>query len=95
MLTRIVTMHFKQEHLEAFFQLFKEVKPKIEASNGCQSVTLFQDMKNESTVITYSIWNDEAALEAYRQSGLFLGTWAKTKVLFSDKPSAISLRKVT
>jgi heme-degrading monooxygenase HmoA len=37
---------------------------------------------------TFSIWENEEALENYRQSELFRSTWSKTKVLFSDKPNA-------
>ena len=37
---------------------------------------------------TLSFWENEEALNAYRDSELFKTTWAKTKILFSDKPQA-------
>jgi heme-degrading monooxygenase HmoA len=42
-------------------------------------------------LFTLSIWDDETALEAYRQSELFQTTWAKTKVLFAEKAEAWSV----
>jgi heme-degrading monooxygenase HmoA len=42
-------------------------------------------------MFTVSIWESEDDLNAYRNSELFENTWAKTKVLFNDKPEAWSL----
>jgi hypothetical protein len=38
------------------------------------------------------MWDDPKYLEAYRQSELFEGVWAKTKVLFDAKPEAWSVK---
>jgi autoinducer 2-degrading protein len=56
-------------------------------------VTLLRDLNDERIMMTYSIWTGPERLEAYRQSELFQQTWAKTKVLFADKPQAWSLEK--
>jgi len=44
---------------------------------------------------TYSIWENEEALEVYRQSELFQNVWSQTKVLFQGKPQAFSLDRLT
>jgi quinol monooxygenase YgiN len=40
--------------------------------------------------MTYSHWEDEGALNAYRSSELFSNLWAKIKPKFSKKPEAWS-----
>jgi heme-degrading monooxygenase HmoA len=42
-------------------------------------------------MFTLSIWNKEEDLNEYRKSAFFKSTWAKTKILFCDKPEAWSL----
>jgi len=91
---RIVKMTFKPEHLETFFEIFETSKPKIEAFPGCEKVDLVQDIHDERVVMTHSIWDDPSSLEAYRNSELFKSTWAKTKVLFDDRPEAWSVEKI-
>ena len=51
----------------------------------------FLDKSEPNIFFTYSFWKNEAALEAYRNSELFKNTWAKTKVLFNEKPQAWSV----
>jgi quinol monooxygenase YgiN len=92
MIKRFVKMTFKPEHIQDFKDLFASKKDLIAAVEGCRSVELLQDIDNETIFFTYSIWEDPKYLEAYRQSDLFEGVWAKTKVLFGDKPQAWSLR---
>jgi hypothetical protein len=43
---------------------------------------------------TYSYWDDATDLENYRNSEFFKSVWAKTKVLFSEKPEAWSVNKL-
>lgn len=88
MITRIVKMHFKQGHVEDFKQLFEEVKMRIAHFPGCYGLTLLQDHHLPQTFFTYSIWEDEKALDNYRKSDLFAETWKKTKVLFDSNAQA-------
>jgi (4S)-4-hydroxy-5-phosphonooxypentane-2,3-dione isomerase len=44
---------------------------------------------------TLSVWDSEASLNTYRHSDFFRTTWAKTKVLFSDKPAAWTTKMVS
>ncbi|MGV8946409.1 MAG: putative quinol monooxygenase [Lutibacter sp.] len=94
MFVRIVKMSFEESNIQLFLENFKENKEKIRNFKGCQLLELYQD-KNDSTIFfTYSYWETEADLEAYRNSELFKAVWAKTKVLFNNKPEAWSVDKV-
>lgn len=90
MLTRIVRMTFLPDKVEEFKAIFDASKEKIRQFEGCHSLELWQDKDNPCVFITHSKWKDEQALEKYRQSLLFQTTWAKTKLLFSEKPLAFS-----
>lgn len=93
MFVRIVKLSFHQEHIPTFLTIFKEKKELIRASKGCTLLELYQDKNNLDIFFTYSYWNQETDLEHYRNSALFKDVWAKTKVLFNDKPQAWSVDK--
>ncbi|PIE49559.1 MAG: antibiotic biosynthesis monooxygenase [Flavobacteriales bacterium] len=94
MLIRIVKMSFRPEEVDNFLQIFSEIKHKIIARKGCTKLDLYQDKDNTNIFFTYSFWNSKADLEDYRNSELFISVWAKTKVLFNDKPEAWSVKEV-
>ncbi len=60
---------------------------------GCHAVELFQDKADPRIFFTISEWDDEAALNAYRNSDYFKATWAYMKQGFDDKPQAWSISK--
>lgn len=91
MIKRFVKMTFKTENIERFKDIFNASKNLISAMEGCNHVELLQDINNPNIFFTLSIWEDPKYLEAYRQSALFEGVWAKTKILFAEKPEAWSL----
>ncbi|MDM9632217.1 putative quinol monooxygenase [Robiginitalea aurantiaca] len=91
MLTRIVKMTFEPENIPSFERLFKASEKEIRAFPGCVNVNLLQDIKDPSVFFTYSHWESEAALEAYRNSEFFKGVWGQTRTLFSERPKAWSL----
>jgi quinol monooxygenase YgiN len=92
MLKRIVKLTFQEEAVSVFLQdVFEPSKAAIRAFPGCHSMELLRDTRKTNVLFTLSIWEDPAALEAYRQSELFQKTWAKTKVLFAEKAEAWSL----
>ena len=93
MLIRVVRMTFHEERLEEFMEIFEASKHRIRGFKGCSHLELMKDYNDPCVLSTYSIWEDESALNAYRDSELFAGVWAKTKALFSAKPAAFSLRK--
>lgn len=87
-------MTFRKEETENFLKVFNESKSKIRSFPGCRHLELHQDYNDTNIYITYSHWDDEKALNAYRHSDLFKSVWADTKVLFADKPVAFSHREV-
>ena len=94
MLIRIVKMGFDPERIEKFLANFEANKEKIRNFEGCRNLELLRDKNNTTQFFTYSHWTDEAALENYRNSALFKGIWAETKVMFNEKPQAWSVETV-
>jgi quinol monooxygenase YgiN len=95
MLIRIVKMTFEENKIDEFLSVFEESKLKIRKMNGCAHLELLQDFNLPNSFSTYSYWNNEEDLNNYRNSELFRDVWAKTKVLFSEKPIAFSLKPHT
>lgn len=92
-LVRMVKMEFYEENIPVFLENFNQSKDKIRNFDGCQFLELYQDKNNPIIFFTYSYWKSEKHLNAYRDSNLFKGIWAKTKPLFSAKPMAWSVNK--
>lgn len=74
--------------------IFEESKEKIRAFEGNLHLELLRDVAQQNVLFTLSHWEDEAALERYRQSELFQTTWAKTKLLFADRAQAWTVEQV-
>ncbi|HKK77461.1 MAG TPA: antibiotic biosynthesis monooxygenase family protein [Saprospiraceae bacterium] len=91
MIRRIVKMTFEPAACAQFQEVFEQSKAKIRAFPGCRFLELWRCKSPDNIFMTYSHWDSEEALEAYRHSTLFKTTWAKTKPLFSDRPEAWSL----
>ena len=87
-------MSFAEEHVQTFLENFHNNKEKIRAVEGCEFLQLLRDIDNTNQFFTYSFWNKQADLDNYRNSDLFKSVWAKTKVLFNEKPQAWSVEKV-
>lgn len=94
MMTRLVKMQFRHDAVEDFKAIFEKAQPLISAFPGCEGVRLVQDILHPHIFFTISIWRSHEDLEHYRESELFLSTWAKTKVLFDAKPEAWSVHDV-
>lgn len=91
MITRFVKLTFKDDKIEDFINIWNESRDKIAGFDGCNFVEMHQARVPNNVCFTHSIWESEDALNVYRRSELFQKTWAKTKVLFDDKPEAWSL----
>lgn len=91
MIRRIVKMSFRPECLEAFDELFQNVKPRILSQEGCNQVELLVDIHDPTSIFTYSLWDSEDYLNQYRNTDLFSQTWQKTKEMFSEKAEAWSV----
>ncbi len=94
MLIRIVKLEFEATKIATFLHTFEAEKEVIRNFPGCLFLELYNDIHNTSLYFTYSYWENEAALENYRNSDLFKQIWAKTKVLFKGKPEAWSVNKI-
>ncbi len=92
MILRIVKMTFQADKLAEFHQLFDEHKHKIRHQKGCQHLELHEDPNDPRIRFTYSHWDSQADLDAYRHSELFGVVWPATKRLFADRPQAFSLQ---
>lgn len=91
---RVVRMEFKENKVEAFLENFHQHKERIRNFPGCQYLELWQDENQKNIFMTYSHWENEAALNQYRDSELFKTVWSFTKQLFSAKPVAFSAKKI-
>lgn len=89
---RIVKMTFEEGEVENFQELFRRNRDKIRNFEGCWHLELYKDLK-ENNFFTYSYWDDEEALDRYRDSDLFRKIWGETKKMFSARPEAWSVRR--
>lgn len=88
-------MTFRPDALPEFLALFEGASPQIRAFAGCRHLELWEDARFSNILSTYSIWDGQAALDAYRESELFRETWAHTRQWFAAPPLATSqTRKV-
>ncbi|MBM3398976.1 MAG: antibiotic biosynthesis monooxygenase [Bacteroidetes bacterium] len=90
MVFRIVKMTFKPDTIDDFKVVFNESAEHIRSFPGNMGLQLLQGKENKTIFFTYSIWENDTALQTYLNSPLFEKTWAKTKVLFCGKPEAWS-----
>lgn len=93
MIKRIVKLTFQPDKIPDFLTIFEESKSKIRHFEGCSHLELWQAKAPANVFFTYSHWEDEMALDNYRQSEFFKATWAKTKLLFADRPQAWSVQE--
>lgn len=91
MFKRIVKMSFDTAKIDLFLENFNKNKNKIRNFEGCHHLELLRDKNNPAIFFTYSYWESEAHLEAYKNSELFKTVWKKTKTLFNNKPEAWSV----
>jgi heme-degrading monooxygenase HmoA len=94
MITRIVKMTFEEGKENAFLEVFNNSKEKIRNFKGCTHLELLRAKDKTNVFMTYSRWENEQSLNNYRASELFKSTWAQTKILFCDKPEALTLEQL-
>jgi heme-degrading monooxygenase HmoA len=89
MIKRIVRLTFRPDAVEIFLtEVFEPSKSLIRAFPGCRHMELLRQAGRPDVMFTLSVWESEAALDAYRESELFRSTWARTKLGFAEKPEA-------
>lgn len=87
---RIVKMTFVQERCADFETYFDEIKHQVGNQPGCHGVKLLKDISGSGIYFTYSIWDSEEDLNAYRHTELFGQVWPKVKKWFGAKAEAWS-----
>ncbi|MCT4665966.1 MAG: antibiotic biosynthesis monooxygenase [Flavobacteriales bacterium] len=90
MITRIVKLSIKTEHREAFRQIFLKKNSLIQQNPGCHGVKMTEDLHHPGVFFTISQWENEEALNAYRNSALFGEIWPQVKTMFFAKAEAWS-----
>ena len=83
-------MEFEPARAEEFNNYVKTIVDKIASMPGCHKVYVLRDINNTNIFFTYSYWDDQEALDKYRNSELFKEVWGKTKLMFSKKAEAWS-----
>ncbi|MBL7932380.1 MAG: antibiotic biosynthesis monooxygenase [Bacteroidia bacterium] len=94
MIKRIVKLSFHPEKIDEFTAIFKHNWKSIKGFEGCAHVELLQDQVSPNIFFTYSLWQSQQHLDAYRDSELFARVWGSTKLLFNDKPQAWSVKEL-
>lgn len=92
MIKRIVMMQLLPEHESLFKGIFEGAKQQIRSQPGCEGVELLRSSgEGFINIWTISLWHSEEALNAYRDTDLFLTTWKAVKPLFTAKTKAWTL----
>lgn len=91
MIVRIVKMTFEPSKCEAFLEIFKQYREAIRNQPGCSHLELWRETGDSNVFFTYSHWEDQSFLDAYRVSATFGEVWPQTKALFSARPEAWSV----
>ena len=94
MLVRFVKLTIQVDKTENFKAIFAASQERIKESFGCHGVELLQQETDSRIFFTHSLWEDEEALNQYRNSSFFEATWRKTKTLFDAPAEAWSLTKI-
>ncbi len=94
MIIRIVKLQFETEKVQDFLALFDSVVTKVNSFPGCYQMHMVRDIQNPNLFFTYSQWENETALNNYRDSDLFQSIWPTIKPWFSQKAEAWSTEKV-
>lgn len=92
---RIVKMTFQLEKCDDFQTFFTEIKDQIQAQPGCSEVRLLKEEGASGVFFTYSVWDQQSSLDAYRNTELFGKVWPTVKEWFAAKPEAWSTHLIS
>jgi len=92
MIVRIVELSIQEDKIAIAKNLLADVAPKVRNSPGCTHLRILMDIHDSGHVTTYSHWNSEADLNAYRKSEVFKSFWSQIKPLFAVPAKAWSSR---
>ena len=86
-------MEFRNESVDDFLTIFNQYRKEIAGFPGCTELSLLRDFDRPNVFFTFSLWDTEEALNAYRGSELFAIVWPQTKKLFEIPARAWSLQE--
>ena len=87
-------MTFREDSSETFKEFASSIKDTIKSFDGCLHLDMLRGIHNPNIFFSYSHWVSENHLNSYRDSEFFKTTWSKTKLWFSDKPEAWSVKSL-
>ena len=90
MIKRLVRLHFKEESIEIIKDFLKDKVVGIRSVDGCEYLEIWQDKNDPSVMFSYSHWESEDHLNAYRKSEFFGTVWPFLKSHFQAPPLASS-----
>ncbi|MFW5955200.1 MAG: putative quinol monooxygenase [Rhodothermales bacterium] len=93
MLIRLVRMTIAPDRRTDFLALFDSVSPSIRSHIGCHHLELWQDVRYPNVLTTYSLWENEDALNAYRNSDVFIDSWQQARRMFAAEPETMSFSR--
>lgn len=85
-------MEFEEGKVPDFLENFYASVETIKRFSGCSKVQLLRDESDSCVFFTYSHWDSEDHLNAYRESDFFRAVWSTTRKLFRSAPQAWSLK---
>jgi quinol monooxygenase YgiN len=94
MIIRIVKLTMHDEHVNTFKMYFSTVCETIRTQEGCTLLQAWQDIHQPTIFFTYSLWDSENDLHAYRDSAFFLQFWKTVKPWFGAKAEVWSFNKI-
>jgi heme-degrading monooxygenase HmoA len=66
MISQFFEVQIKQGHTDQYLNLAASLKPKLMAMGGCLFIDRFKSLTRDNLLLSYQIWQDEAAMTAWR-----------------------------
>ncbi len=92
--TRLVRIYFQPDKVDEFLAFYQQLRPQIARQPGCISVQLLRQANDPAAFATWSVWESQAALDAYRTSEFFRSFWPQVKTWFRQPAEAVSFDPV-
>ena len=86
MLIRIVKLTIREENISSFEQIFAERKEYIRNHKGCTLLELYKDKADPRVFFTYSRWDSDSDLQAYRDSEKMYGLKPGNSLMKNHRP---------
>ena len=85
MYIRIVSHKIQEGKTEEFKMIYSEkIIPVLQSTKGCKFVYLSEDMKEENSFLSITIWDDKSFADEYESSGKFEELISKIRHTFSQ-----------